>query len=153
MVHHGMRQRATGSTLIHDRSSRSHLIVTLHVNQPPSSRDVSTSTSSNSLNNTISPVQSVESTPMVAGSYVTADVYTFQAPYLFKVSPDDSPPYQSTHSRHKRPVKWSSDESGLCVKLQFVDLAGSECVGKCHSLIDASRMGSYCCCSCRYVWC
>ena len=65
-VHHGMGQRAMGSTLIHQHSSRSHLIVTLHISQPPTSGSVSTSTSFNSLDQTITPVQSAESTPLVS---------------------------------------------------------------------------------------
>ena len=63
-VHHGMCQRTVGSTLIHDCSSRSHLVVTVHISQPPSGC-VSTCTSCSSLNDTITPVQSRDPSPLV----------------------------------------------------------------------------------------
>lgn len=59
-----MCQRTVGSTLIHDCSSRSHLIVTVHISQPPSG-SVSTSTSYSSLDDTITPVQSRDPSPLV----------------------------------------------------------------------------------------
>ena len=68
IVNRGIRQRAVTSTLIHQHSSRSHLIVTVHISQASSSTptdNVSAASSTHSLDRTITPVHSAESTPVV----------------------------------------------------------------------------------------
>ena len=74
VVNRGMRQRAVTSTLIHEHSSRSHLIVTVQISliqapPPPSMAaspgNISAASSAHSLDRTITPVHSAETTPVV----------------------------------------------------------------------------------------
>ncbi len=71
VVSGGMKRRATHHTNVHEHSSRSHLIVTVHVTtgggeeERVSTVSNSCSGSSLQLNTTITPVTSTDSTPLV----------------------------------------------------------------------------------------
>ncbi len=71
VVSEGVRHRATHYTNIHKHSSRSHLIVTVHVTTGGDEECISSSSSGTSLqlNTTITPVTSNDSTPMVSCMY------------------------------------------------------------------------------------
>ena len=67
VVSEGMQRRATHSTHVHEHSSRSHLIVTIHITaRGEGGVSIASSVSSLQLNTTITPVSSTDSTPLVS---------------------------------------------------------------------------------------
>ena len=74
VVSEGMQRRATHSTHVHEHSSRSHLIVTIHITaRGEGGVSIASSVSSLQLNTTITPVSSTDSTPLVSfqgGRYI-----------------------------------------------------------------------------------
>ncbi|XP_064628538.1 kinesin-like protein KIF25 [Lineus longissimus] len=122
LVKHGLRTRRETTTLIHDHSSRSHLIVilsitlTLSSSAPPSPRTVQTSDGF-----LVPPSPSKERPRRL-----------LPEPRLpnFGVS-GSSIPVASLKSRSPSPSTMSLSGSNAVIKtkLQLVDLAGSECVG------------------------
>ena len=149
MVSEGMKRRATHSTYVHEHSSRSHLIVTIHITGEEGASTASSSVSSLQLNTTITPVSSTDSTPLVS-LYMEHSYINDHRTVSPQMSPTGSPPkprYTRSYSVHQ---SRSSNQSisGLFtgsnrstsprhnslfhVKLQLVDLAGSECVGECR---------------------
>ena len=143
IVNRGIRQRAVTSTLIHQHSSRSHLVVTVHISQASSSTptdNVSAASSTHSLDRTITPVHSAESTPVVC--YKSSH---YENLILVMIHAGISRRFSSNHSakfmpgvlhcillaRTNRRCCSSSREYSTesYIKLQFVDLAGSECIG------------------------
>lgn len=130
-VLYGMRRRVEDATLVHEHSSRSHLIVTLSITavpRPTAAVPLSTSTSRVVL-------PDVQLTPPSSPSRIIAR-HRRSIPHKASSSPLVSPPAScnssfSDFSAIGSGVVGSVGEGSVFkTKLQLVDLAGSECVGE-----------------------
>ncbi|CAG2241107.1 KIF25 [Mytilus edulis] len=109
LVQHGLHTRRESATMVHEHSSRSHLVVTLTV---------------------VSPAPSFFSKNSAPGDkfYLQRHLGTVKG---------DHPLYHHLDQCHQAPVMTnlmtsfnSAGQAVIKTKLQLVDLAGSECVGK-----------------------
>ncbi|XP_064405041.1 kinesin-like protein KIF25 [Halichondria panicea] len=127
VVSEGMQRRATHSTHVHEHSSRSHLIVTIHITaRGEGGVSIASSVSSLQLNTTITPVSSTDSTPLMSPTGSPPKL-RYSRSHLSKSSNQLSFSGLSTGSNKSTSPRHSSL---FHVKLQLVDLAGSECVGQ-----------------------
>ncbi|XP_077976989.1 kinesin-like protein KIF25 isoform X2 [Glandiceps talaboti] len=125
LVQYGMVHRCTDATLIHEHSSRSHLVVTLTVTTPVMEVPPSTPTSSR----TGSPTD-VFAVPQ---GYQPSRERRRQLPNVKSLNSSFSSSSGSIRdmmrSRSPSPSRMMECVGNVKTKLQLVDLAGSECVG------------------------
>ncbi|PVD28447.1 hypothetical protein C0Q70_11035 [Pomacea canaliculata] len=120
LVQHGLRTRRETATMVHEHSSRSHLVVTLTViSKAPSFFSLPQSTSTEVLNTEGAAVKKTRSTLTHAQSWSGEQIQAAVPP---------TPPAPAPTVR---------------TKLQLVDLAGSECVGMSGVKGVALREASY----------
>lgn len=138
LVQHGLRTRRESATMVHEHSSRSHLVVTLTViSQAPSFFSKSSSGSSQDLDSPRSPNSPRSSTKNIKEyfNYLPSNLKVMQRDLRGRSLSASSAPNLGSLSN-----TWSgSDQSAasgapgmgavIRTKLQLVDLAGSECVG------------------------
>ncbi|CAH1799654.1 unnamed protein product [Owenia fusiformis] len=132
-VQHGLQMRSESPTLVHEHSSRSHLIVTLTLTTQanylnPVGSSGAESPAPSSARSPIDPTFAVPSTP-------TKDKQRRQLP------PQPPPPSFSIRSRSPSPIRSMTPtlSGAIKTKLQLVDLAGSECVGMSGATGDRLR--------------
>ncbi|XP_062585616.1 kinesin-like protein KIF25 isoform X1 [Saccostrea cucullata] len=136
LVQHGLRTRRESATMVHEHSSRSHLVVTLTViSQAPSFFSKTSSGSSQDLSSPRSP-NSPRSTKHFKDFFnnIPSNLKIIQRDIRGRSYSTSSAPNLGNLSN-----TWSgADQSAASVpgmgavirtKLQLVDLAGSECVG------------------------
>ncbi|KAH3734487.1 hypothetical protein DPMN_040926 [Dreissena polymorpha] len=113
-VQYGLRMRRESATMVHEHSSRSHLVVTLTVN----------SQAPNFLSKPATPSPAPDGTPVIMGRPSTAPAggrdRRGRSLSLMTTASFESPP--------QSPIV-PSTPAVIRTKLQLVDLAGSECVG------------------------
>ncbi|XP_076445577.1 kinesin-like protein KIF25 [Babylonia areolata] len=125
LVQHGLRTRRESATMVHEHSSRSHLVVTLTViSQAPSFFSLPRAPSTEALN--------VDGLKKGRGAATLTHSQTWSGEQM-----------QSMLQQSATPPATTPTTPTVRTKLQLVDLAGSECVGMSGVRGVALREASY----------